>query len=414
MQTVLVVEDSPIVVKVLRKLINDQSQFLAHYAASYAEAKQLLEQAQHNYFAAIVDLNLPDATNGEAVSLTLENDVPTVVLTGTFDEGTREYLFGQGIVDYVVKESRYAYEYAVGLLNRLNKNQHIDVLIVEDSKTTRRMLVKMLEGHLFKVHQAENGMQALELLQQLPNIQLMLTDYQMPEMDGFELVVQVRRSMNKSDFVIIGLSAEGNPSLSAKFIKNGANDFLKKPFRHEELYCRVSHNLEEMELIQAVRELAHKDYLTGLYNRRYFYEVAEQQIQQCQKNSAQLSIAVIDIDYFKQVNDQYGHEAGDEVLKYMASLLMQCLPSFICARFGGEEFVVLFPRVPIDRAAQLIDQVREQLSGSRLRVLEQELNISFSAGLAVVGEQIDPALAEADQRLYRAKEAGRNIVIFED
>ena len=136
MKKILIVEDSEMVMRVLRHLIQNTLPYEASYAASFAQANILCEMPGNDFFAALVDLNLPDAPNGEVVDLTLSNKIPTIVLTGSYDEQRREQLFAKGIVDYVTKEGRYAYSKAVNMIDRLERNQHIQVLAVDDSEFT--------------------------------------------------------------------------------------------------------------------------------------------------------------------------------------------------------------------------------------------------------------------------------------
>lgn len=414
MNHVLVVEDSPIILKILKKLISDIGGFLPFYATSLAEATAIIDRSNQKFFAAIVDLNLPDAPSGEVVEYVLANDIPTIVLTGSYDEKKRDSLFSAGIVDYVVKESRFSYEYAIRLVHRLEKNQAINVLVVEDSLSSRNFIRKLLEKHLFNVYESENGVHAIEMLKSHADIHLMITDYNMPVMDGFELITHIRRTMDKSSLIIIGLSSEGNAHLSAKFIKNGANDFLKKPFMHEEFHCRINHNIEEMELLNRIKDIANKDYLTGLYNRRYFYSESDKIIAQYESTDTPISACLIDIDNFKSINDTYGHDMGDLVLVHIAKILEEKFENFFPARFGGEEFAVLLPRLDAEKAAQVVDHVRQTVERSPIDVGDEAISITFSAGVVLFQNNMDDTLKEADERLYRAKEAGRNIVIYDD
>ena len=143
MKSILVVEDSAIVMKVLRHVLARSSLIHPVYASSLYEAKALVESGEYAFFAALVDLTLPDAPNGEVVDYTLALKLPTVVLTGSFDAERREVLLAKGIVDYVTKEGRFSYQYALGVLHRLIKNQTIKVLIVDDSSTQRNFIVNL-------------------------------------------------------------------------------------------------------------------------------------------------------------------------------------------------------------------------------------------------------------------------------
>ena len=272
---VLIVEDSAVILKILKHLAKQSLELEPLFASTMAEAQDLYEKHKDELFAGIIDLALPDAPNGELVDFLLAEGFPVIVLTGSYKEERRAVLVKQGVVDYVVKESRYSYRYAINMVNRLYKNQQIQVLVVEDSKQYRKHIVRLLMAHKYQVLEAVNGIEAMDQLKQHPNIKMVITDYNMPEMDGFELVQAIRLKYEKSDMIIIGLSGEDGGLLSIKFIKNGADDFLNKPFQQEEFYCRITNNIESLEQLHKIQELANRDYLTSLYNRRYFCEEGE-------------------------------------------------------------------------------------------------------------------------------------------
>jgi diguanylate cyclase (GGDEF)-like protein len=412
---ILVVEDSPIVAKILLHIIKLELSVEVLLATSFAEARQLCEPHQGTFFAALVDLNLPDAPDGEVVDYTLEQGIPTIVLTGSMDNQRRETLLSKGIVDYVTKEGRYSYQYAVRTISRLEKNRSIKVLVVEDSKTTRKHIVKLLTCHQFEIFQAVDGRDAIKVLLEHPDVRLLITDYHMPNMDGFELVKVLRGKFEKFDLVIIGLSAEGDKSLSAKFIKTGANDFLTKPFNPEEFYCRINHNIESLDLIEQIRDSANRDYVSGLYSRRYFFEQSEPHYETAQADGSPLALAVVSIDNFKSVNDQYGPDVGDQVLKQFANLMESVLSRFLVARSSGKEFYVLIPGLNNEQASALIDGLRARVMKENFSQGAGNLSITFSAGVSNrQGERITDHISAAEECLYRAKQAGKDIVMSDD
>lgn len=415
MQKVLIVEDSSMVAKVLLHIARQELPFDILIATTFAQAQQQYAEHGDQIFAAIVDLNLPDATNGEVVDFTLEKKLPTIVLTGSFDEERRESLLKKGIVDYVSKEGRYSYQYAVRMVNRLKTNQSIKVLVVEDSSTTRKYISGMLDRHQFKVVEAVDGVDAIRVLLANPDIKLLITDYNMPNMDGFELVKNVRCKYEKFDLIIIGLSAEGQGSLSAKFIKTGANDFLTKPFNPEEFYCRINHNIESLELVEQIRDVANRDYFTNLYSRRYFFLEGDKQWQTAIDKQTPLSVAVINVDEFKRVNEEYGNIAADNILKHLAEVLDKALFRFILARASGKEFYVLLPGLDNNKAVTLIDKVRGIIAREEFIIDKQPVSITVSAGVATMpGARLQDQIASAEAMMTRAKQAGRNIVLGED
>jgi len=415
MKRILVIEDSALVTKVIRHVIAQDPHIEAIYANSFAQAKFAYDQMKGDLFAALVDLNLPDAPNGEVVDYMLERKVPTIVLTGSVDEEKREALLNKGIVDYVTKEGRYSYKYAVNLINRIYNNQDIKVLVVDDSATSRNFVTDLLQRQLFQVLEAENGVEAIKVLLDNPDIKLLITDYNMPVMDGFELVKNLRYKYEKSDLIIIGLSGEGQSSLSTKFIKNGANDFLMKPFNHEEFQCRVMHNVESLELLEKVKDAANRDYLTGAYNRRYFFDLGQQMYDNARENATPLAAVVLDLDNFKRINDTYGHEAGDLILKHITDVLQECLDRFLVARAGGEEFFILLPGLDNEKAISLIGKVRQIAVSTPVLYNDEELFFTFSAGITnKLKDSLDEQINWSDVLLYRAKEAGRDLIIGDD
>ncbi|WP_028774323.1 response regulator [Shewanella waksmanii] len=407
---ILVVEDSKVVTRILQHLITQELECEVDYAEDLASAKKLLQQ--HDYFVAITDLNLPDAAEGEIVKLVLARQIPCIVLTGSLDGDQRTRLLQLGIVDYILKENRFSYEYAVALVKRLQRNQHVKVLVADDSMVSRKFVRSLLEQHLYQVIEADDGLSAWEILQDQKDIQLLITDYNMPRLDGFGLILKVREQFSREELAIIGLSSDDDQSLSARFIKNGANDFLQKPFVHEEFHCRVLNTLNSLDMIRKLWEQANLDYLTSTYSRRYFFDHFEEHLPQIIQKQTTLSVGLLDIDFFKQVNDTYGHDVGDEVLIEFAARLRHFFGQhFVVARFGGEEFTIAFKGLTADKAFVLLDKFRAQLAELPIRTTAGELAITVSIGIAeLVDESVDMLLQRADKALYDAKESGRNLV----
>ncbi|MCP5160630.1 MAG: diguanylate cyclase [Hahellaceae bacterium] len=427
MKRFLLVEDSPLVAKIIRHMLKADPSLEFDHALTFAEAKQYLgnenheqysasyiESIQQKYLAAVVDLNLPDAPNGEVVDYTLKMALPTIVLTGSFDEHKRDQMLERPMVDYVVKESRFSYEYVLRLLHRLDRNKQIRVLVADDSKTSRQYIKKMLHTHLYQVIEVENGQQALDVIHADPEIKLLITDYNMPVMNGFDLVKHIRKEVDKNALIIIGLSTHGSGGLSAKFIKNGANDFLSKPFSHEEFHCRIIHNIETMEHVEHIRHAAYHDYLTELPNRRFFYEKAGEALESARARNLPVSLAILDVDHFKKVNDTYGHNAGDSVLKQLAQLIQQSFERFIFARTGGEEFCIMICGLDPQKVSILLDNFRGIVEDYIFLLEATNLSVTLSIGIAS-GQQysLDELMSEADRHLYNAKLGGRNQVAYE-
>jgi len=418
----LLVEDSSLVLKVLKLIIHNNAEFDADFAETYAEAKSLIAGNPEQYFAALVDLNLPDAPKGEIVDLVLVNKIPTIVLTGSYSEKKKDELINKGVVDYVVKETRYSYELAIKIISRLSKNHTIKVMIVDDSSVARKQCSRLLKKYLFQVVEADGAKQAIQLLVNNPDIKLVITDYNMPDTDGFELVKLIRTKYDKQDLTIIGLSGDGDIKLSAKFIKNGANDFLRKPFVQEEFHCRIMHNIETLESIEKIRDAANRDYLTKLFNRQYFRRLANQEINRAKQNSKQFSIAIIEIDRFDEFNNVY-HNYGDNVAFGFSKLFSIEFENFLVGRLSDSQFVVMLEDLDEKESFTVLDQFREKVKDIRVQVDDDDdennsisVSISISSNNQYESDQnweLNPLLEKCDQLLERARDAGQDIVVYD-
>ena len=413
MKKVLLVEDSALVLKVMRRLIQEQGEFEADFAETLAEANTLIGDEPEKYFAAVVDLNLPDAPKGEIVDLVLSKKIPTVVLSASYDEKNRDKLIAKGVVDYVIKENRYSYNYALKLMTRLNKNHNIKVLVVDDSLVARKQCSKLLKKYLFQVCEANGAKQAIKQLIDNPDIKLVITDYNMPEVDGFELVKLLRGKYDKQDLTIIGLSGDGNALLSAKFIKNGANDFLRKPFIQEEFYCRIMHNIETHEAVEMIKDAANRDYLSGLYNRRYFCEVSDKEIKKDRKAGNTYAVALLEVDNFREFNNVF-HSYGDHVVEVFAKSLSQYFEGAITGRLNGSQYAMLLTDTTQAAAYESLDNFRANVSELNISFGEEDKSMSVSVGLRITDtEDLNEMLNKCDDLLDRAQDAGQDIVLFE-
>lgn len=405
MRNILVVEDSPLVLKILEHLFRQEPGLQPLFCASLGEAQVLLEASSALFFAAIVDLNLPDAPHGEIVDLVLQYSLPCIVLSGSYDEHRRDELLLKGVVDYVLKESQHSYEYAFRLIHRLERNSHVKILVAEDSDATRHFIRRILTPHLYQIIDACDGDEALRILQEQPDIGLFLVDHSMPGISGFELVKLLRQKMKRHELIILGLSADAKGSLSAMFIKHGADDFLRKPFCPEELNCRVMSSLERRDMLQALKQAALFDSLTGLCNRRAFYEQGTELLRLAQKGKRTAGVAMLDLDHFKHINDNFGHASGDNALVLFAKALQQAFPDALCGRLGGEEFALISQLDGATLGARL-DALR--LHCATLKYAPGSPALSFSAGVCHGQPQdLEHMLQQADVQLYQAKRSGR-------
>ena len=414
MPNVLIVENNRALGTMAQTLIHDELGFDTDLVATRAEAEALIEDDPSRYTAALVTLNLPDAPDGEVVAPVQAAGIPVVVLTGFYGDELRQRMTDLGVVDYLLKSNISAYAYACRLVGRIHRNRTTKVLVVDDSPSALAVLQHQLEIQRLNVITAANGKEALEQLAENPDVRLLFTDFNMPEMNGAELIQRVRVDYGKDRLAIIGLSSSDDGRLTARFLKSGANDFLAKPFGYEELLCRVNQNLEILDQIEAIRDAANRDYLTKLYNRRYFFQDGVERYRRAKEAGTPLSAAMMDIDFFKKVNDNHGHDGGDAALRHMAELLSDAFPDPLVARFGGEEFCVLLES-GLESAATRLDAFRHTVETTPVDRDGYHFPFTVSVGMTdALGEDLDAMLNVADANLYRAKEGGRNRVVSGD
>ncbi|MBQ4832819.1 diguanylate cyclase [Pseudoalteromonas sp. MMG010] len=406
---ILIVEDTPTIAMV-QKHIALKSGYQVDIAQSLAETKKLV--SSQNYFCAVVDYILPDAPKGEAIPYTVDADIPTIVMTGNIDKQTRETVERFPIIDYITKENKQAYQYLEKQLYRLPRNESVKVLVVDDSAPARRYITSLLARHKYQVYQAKDGIEALTILEQNPAISVIITDNEMPNMRGEELCSEIRRLYSNDEKAIIGISGSDAPYISTVFLKNGANDYLHKPFNSDEFYCRLSQNVDMLEQIATIKRQANTDYLTNLPNRRYFFEESVKSLKCIEKAQQSAAMAMLDIDHFKSINDTYGHDAGDEVLKGLSICFSKYFEKHLVARLGGEEFAVYFNSVHKQDALDRLEGFRKFIELNSPEFSKDKIKFTLSIGFAFAPiYQIDELLKQADLFLYEAKETGRNKIV---
>ena len=245
---ILIVEDNKTLANLIAKKIKDSSDYEVDIAYSLQETKLFLHK--YNYFTTLLDINLPDAPNGEVVDYVLSKGQKAIVLSGNIDKNFREQMLKKNIIDYVNKSGIEDIKHIIQSLQRLEKNKNHTILLVDDSMLTRKLMQGLLENMYFKVISVAHGEEALGMLKTYDDISLVLTDYNMPVMDGLELTQEIRKMYDKKKLPIIVLSADNDASTLAIFLKKGANDYIKKPFSKEEFSCRIHNTLESLEYIQ--------------------------------------------------------------------------------------------------------------------------------------------------------------------
>ncbi|AII15070.1 bile resistance regulator [Campylobacter iguaniorum] len=409
-ERILVVDDNKALAKLIAKKMEKNIDMEIVVAHSFEEAKNIIED-NDDFFLALLDLNLPDAPNGEIVDFVLSKNILSIVLTGSMDEETRKLFMHKDIVDYVIKDNMNSISYIFDTINRLSKNRSCKVMVVDDSAPVRNEIKRILMSQQFKVFAAAHGEEAMSYIEDNPDMKFVLTDYNMPVMDGFELMQNIRQKYDKNSLAVIVLTSNDEDGTGAKFLKNGANDYIKKPFSKEELICRINNTIESMENINAMSKFANTDFLTGVYNRRYFYSFMADYYRN--NEDSNFVVAMFDIDNFKSVNDKFGHDIGDIVIQKLAIFLLQEVGSKgVVARFGGEEFCVVLLNTKFDDGVKIIVNTRAKIAACLINIKENVVKFTVSIGVTNgdFATDIDKLISVADQALYVAKNSGKNRV----
>ncbi|HEX5329782.1 diguanylate cyclase [Sulfuricurvum sp.] len=407
-ERILLVDDNKTLSKLITLKIKSELDLELDVAYSLAEA-ELLSQ-RHTYTLGILDLNLPDAPNGEIVDVMLKKNIPSIVLTGSIDKEFRKAILKKDIIDYVHKGGIGDIDYVIDTIKRLLKNRSHKVMVVDDSVVFRNQMKKMVENLFFQVFTLAHGEEALLILEENPDIRIIITDYNMPVMDGLELTKAVRKNYTKNQLSIFVLSSSDDSDVSAMFLKGGANDFINKPFSKEEFSCRLNNAIEALENIDTLTNYSHRDFLTGLYNRRHFFSVMEPYFAEALEAEERFVVAMIDVDNIKHIGDTHGAEIADQAIVHVSEIVRSCVGhQDIFACFGAEEFCLVLKNTTRESAIDLLEHIRQKVSFTPLILPQEEIALSISIGAALEREDtLNDTMNEADSALAQAKATGRN------
>ena len=290
------------------------------------------------------------------------------------------------------------------------------VMIVDDTKENINVLRKTLANIGCKISVALNGEMALDLIPKLkPN--LILLDIMMPGIDGYEVCRRLKKDAELQDVPIIFVTAKGDTEDIVQGFEAGAVAFIMKPFRQEEVCARVKTHLALSAAIKKLIRDNETDSLTGLINRRTFLKRVENEAMRFKRNQKPFALLFGNIDFFKKVNDTYGHSAGDDVLVNISRLLSTEKREIDqVARWGGEEFLILLPETNLKGAVLRGNKIRKLISAKPIIHEGQEIHVTMSFGVSEYNgsTHIEKTIDLADQRLYLAKNSGRNKVVSED
>jgi diguanylate cyclase (GGDEF)-like protein len=287
--------------------------------------------------------------------------------------------------------------------------KQIPILIVEDDKVTRKLLEKKLTKVGYAVVSVDNGLKALEKLKET-FFQIVISDWVMPGLDGLGLCRAIRKKEWDGYVFIIILTYKDSKDDIVSGLEAGADDYLTKPFHHAELIARINSGVRIINLEKSLRS-----------NRSYFNERFTLELTRARRYRHPLSLIICDIDHFKNINDNYGHQAGDVVLKEFAAIMMASIRDKVdwMVRYGGEEFLIILPETDADGTQILAERLREKITEKTFNTSGHAISITASFGSTCVypGSESklytqESVIGAADALLYEAKESGRNRVCF--
>jgi len=263
---------------------------------------------------------------------------------------------------------------------------------------------------------AKNAVEAMRLLLSGYNVDVILLDIFLPTYAGYDLISILKSDERFSTILVVGLAAYREKDMLSEILDLGADDFIYKPYNINEFFARVRANIRVSKLIKRLKEASEKDYLTGIYNRRTFFHFLENLSVLSIRENKPLSFVILDIDHFKKINDTYGHDVGDFVLKKFAEIVLKMTRrSDVFGRYGGEEFCLALPNTDIYGACLLANKIRSTIAQTIMTFKNEKIisfNVTISAGVSEFskGMSIDELIKIADNNLYLAKKNGRNCV----
>jgi diguanylate cyclase (GGDEF)-like protein len=302
----------------------------------------------------------------------------------------------------------------------------VRIAVVDDDRLTREYLAGLLSGHGYHVTAVESAQKLLDLHRR-GQVDLVLLDVVMEGLSGVDCCRLLKAQQQDVFVPVILVTVRNDPDSRIEGLRIGADDYITKPFDARELLARVEAMLRikrSHDELSAARDrmarLAVQDDLTGLYNVRYLHLRLAEEFKRAERHRDPLALALIDVDHFKSVNDCYGHEAGDAVLREVGARLRKSVREIdVVTRYGGEEFVVLLPKTHLAGALVVADRIASSLRASPFDAAGRPIAISASIGLSLFPSRgvhsKEALLRSADRALYRAKEEGRDrICVFQE
>ncbi len=299
------------------------------------------------------------------------------------------------------------------------------VLIVDDSDLQRMLYKKQVlfpdeKGEFkFEIYEAKTGEDAKRMIERFKP-DLVLLDYNLPDIKGTDIIRWMEKN-GYGDIQVILVSSIDNEEVASEGLNLGAEDFVQIPYKPDELRARIKVHLRLRRMLkerEKYRRLSLIDQLTGVPNRRYLFQELKKFFKKHKEEKKPLALLMIDIDNFKHINDTYGHEVGDRVLKLVAETISKSVRKFdFVGRYGGEEFIVILPKADMDKAVEIAERIRKNVETQRFKHGDVEIKVTVSLGVAELlkdnPRNVNDLVKIADMRMYRAKVSGKNRVVYQ-
>jgi diguanylate cyclase (GGDEF)-like protein len=382
---------------------------------SIDELKSGLSKDDDRYIFSIIDIDKDDENFDEVVNLLSKQFIPILILTKKENISYRDEMINKyPIIDYATKDSSKNFHYIISMINHMRNSKNIEVLLVSNSEHDRKyMNDNLLRRYPFNIVEATDKLSVQRALVEHENIKIMIIDM-MPEEEALQIVEEVREIEPKDSLAIMAITSIENTYLATKYLQLGANDFVVKPISVDTFYSRMNVMIETLSLFQRLQKLANMDFLTSLYNRRYFYEAGKLLYASGLRKNIKIAAAMLDIDFFKSINDTYGHGAGDIVLKEVAHIIKSSFRSSdLVARVGGEEFSIILVDAEEEKIINIFEKLRSDIEALDIDTPEGNIKVTISIGVTLdLCENLEKMIKKSDSNLYEAKQTGRNKIVL--
>ncbi len=406
---ILLIDDNKMLGKLLAKKIQTTLNCEVDIVFSLAETKALPDD---EYFLTFADLCLPDAPNGEVVDYVLTKNWPVVVLTASNDKATKDKFMDKDILDYIFKESDTCIDQIIDSIVKLERYAKTKVILALSKLPERNEIKKILTQRKFNVLAAAHGEEAMSYLNDNNDVKLIIADANMPVISGSELLSEVRTRFGDHDLGVIILG-DKDDALESSLLINGANEYLIKPLNKESFNCRLDRCLNYMANMQFLSIYNNLDPISGVKNSNALLNCVEDYLNEISGKEEEFAFAFLDIDNLRNLNEEYGYEVGDKIVKICADEASNEVKGRdIVGRYSPEKICIVLKNVSQERAIKILSRIRVNIKKAGILVNLDE--VFFTASIGVVfaksGDQFETLINKASEALSQAKANGKDRV----